>query len=147
MLPMYPILIIIHKVLQALFVVLMIISSIYGFGQHTMDISAEDVRKATKIEVISQCVVSLAMGLSKTAVAAFLMRIIVAAWHKAILWFWIVTIMAWSILLSISCFAQCRPVEAIWDARIKDKICPINLTDIAFILCCKYFLFEADQRC
>ncbi|KAI1407383.1 hypothetical protein F5Y13DRAFT_183430 [Hypoxylon sp. FL1857] len=122
-------------IFQALFVAFMIASSVYGFGQHTTDISAEDVRMATKIEIIGQFSVSLAMGLSKTSVAMFLMRIIVAAWHKAILWFWIITMMAWSILLGISCFAQCSPVEAIWDARIKIKTCPINLTTIAFIMC------------
>ncbi|XXG99656.1 hypothetical protein Hte_005997 [Hypoxylon texense] len=103
-------------VLQMLFVILMIVSSVYGFGQHTTDISAEDIRKATKIEVLAQFFISLAMGLSKTAVAAFLLRIIVTTWHKAVLWFWIVTMMAWSFLLAISCFAQCTPVEAIWDA-------------------------------
>ncbi|OTA83720.1 hypothetical protein M434DRAFT_16599 [Hypoxylon sp. CO27-5] len=122
-------------IFQALFVVFMIISSVYGFGQHTTDISAEDVRKATKTELIGQLSVSLAMGLSKTSVAMFLMRIIVAVWHKAVLWFWIITMMAWSILLAISCFAQCTPVEALWDARVKIQSCPINLTTIAFIMC------------
>ncbi|KAI4864892.1 hypothetical protein F4820DRAFT_313481 [Hypoxylon rubiginosum] len=122
-------------VIQMLFVILMIVSSVYGFGQHTTDITAEDIRKATKIEVLAQFFISLAMGLSKTAVAAFLLRIIVVVWQKAILWFWIVTMMAWSFLLAISCFAQCTPVEAIWDARITNKSCPINLTDIAFIMC------------
>ncbi|KAI2607900.1 hypothetical protein GGR54DRAFT_395521 [Hypoxylon sp. NC1633] len=128
-------LLIITWVFQTLFTALMIASSIYGFGQHTTDISPEDVRMATKVEVIGQFAVSLAMGLSKTAVAMFLMRIVVVAWHKAILWFWIVTMMAWSMLLAISCFAQCTPVEAIWDARIQDKTCHLNLTDIAFIMC------------
>ncbi|KAI1377155.1 hypothetical protein F4677DRAFT_417532 [Hypoxylon crocopeplum] len=128
-------LLVITWVLQALFTIFMIISSVYGFGQHTTDISPEDVRMATLIELIGQFAVSLAMGLSKTAVAMFLMRIVVAIWHKAILWFWIVTMMAWSILLAISCFAQCTPVEALWDARIKDKICHMNLTNIAFIMC------------
>ncbi|KAI1774371.1 hypothetical protein F4818DRAFT_80454 [Hypoxylon cercidicola] len=122
-------------VLQMTFVVLMIVSSVYGFGQHTTDITAEDIRKATKIEVVGQFTISLAMGLSKTAVASFLMRIVVEVWHKVVLWFWIVTMMCWSCLLAISCFAQCTPVEAIWDARITDKSCPINLTTIAFIMC------------
>ncbi|KAI1767874.1 hypothetical protein GGR53DRAFT_525483 [Hypoxylon sp. FL1150] len=122
-------------VLQFLFTVLMIVSSAYGFGQHNTDINADDLRKAMEVELIGQFFISIAMGLSKVAVAAFLMRIIVARWHKAVLWFWIVTMMAWSLLLAISCFAQCAPVEAIWDARIENKTCPINLTDIAFVMC------------
>ncbi|KAI0884105.1 uncharacterized protein GGS22DRAFT_189235 [Annulohypoxylon maeteangense] len=120
---------------QALFVALMIASSIYGFGQHTKDISLDDIRVATKIELIGQLVVSLAMGLSKTSVAMFLMRIIITVWHRVVLWFWIVTMMTWSLLLAISCFAQCTPVESIWDERIKTKSCPLNLTNIAFIMC------------
>ncbi|KAI2464229.1 hypothetical protein F4781DRAFT_425700 [Annulohypoxylon bovei var. microspora] len=122
-------------VFQALFVVLMIVSSAYGFGQHTTDISSDDIRIATKIELMGQFAVSLAMGLSKTSVAMFLMRIIVAVRHKVILWFWIITIMAWSLLLAISCFAQCTPVEALWDTRIKIESCSLNLTTIAFIMC------------
>ncbi|KAI1452433.1 hypothetical protein F4805DRAFT_472420 [Annulohypoxylon moriforme] len=128
-------LLILTWVFQALFVALMIVSSIYGFGQHTNDISLEDIRMATKIELVGQFVVSLAMGLSKTAVAMFLMRIIVAVWHKTVLWSWIITMMAWSLLLAISCFAQCTPVESLWDERIKTKYCPLNLTHIAFIMC------------
>lgn len=61
----------------------MIVSSIYGFGQHTNDISAEDIRMATKIELIGQLIVSLAMGLSKVSVAVFLMRIVVTVWLVA----------------------------------------------------------------
>ncbi|KAI1138447.1 hypothetical protein F5Y05DRAFT_418770 [Hypoxylon sp. FL0543] len=122
-------------IFQALFVAFMIASSAYGFGQHRTDISSEDVRMATKIELVGQFAVSLAMGLSKTSVAMFLMRIVVAVWHKVVLWFWIVTMMAWSLLLAISVFAQCTPVEALWDARVKIKSCPINLTNIAFIMC------------
>ncbi|KAI6085228.1 hypothetical protein F4821DRAFT_241433 [Hypoxylon rubiginosum] len=121
--------------LQLLFTILMIVSSVYGFGQHNTDITAEDLRKAMEVELIGQFFISIAMGLSKVAVAAFLMRIIVARWHKIVLWFWIVTMMAWSLLLAISCFAQCAPVEAIWDARITNKTCPINLTNMAFIMC------------
>lgn len=72
-----------YQVIQMLFVILMIVSSVYGFGQHTTDITAEDIRKATKIEVLAQFFISLAMGLSKTAVAAFLLRIIVVVWYES----------------------------------------------------------------
>lgn len=59
----------------------MIVSSVYGFGQHNTDITAEDLRKAMEVELIGQFFISIAMGLSKVAVAAFLMRIIVARWY------------------------------------------------------------------
>lgn len=62
------------------FAVLFTISSIYGFGQHVNDLSPEDIKMATFIELCGQFVVSLAMGLSKTGVALFLMRIIASKW-------------------------------------------------------------------
>ncbi|KAI0007130.1 hypothetical protein F4779DRAFT_643457 [Xylariaceae sp. FL0662B] len=127
-------LLIVTWVLQATFVALFTASSVHGFGQHVHDITAHDVRMATKIELVGQFVVSLAMGLSKAAVAMFLMRIVVVT-CKAVLWFWIITMMAWSILLAISCFAQCTPVESLWDTRVEGKVCPLDLTLIAFIMC------------
>jgi hypothetical protein len=62
------------------FAVLFTISSMYGFGQHVDVLEREDIKMATLIELCGQFMVSLAMGLSKTGVALFLMRIITNKW-------------------------------------------------------------------
>ncbi|KAF7530864.1 hypothetical protein G7054_g9454 [Neopestalotiopsis clavispora] len=117
------------------FAVLFTISSMYGFGQHVDALEREDIKMATLIELCGQFMVSLAMGLSKTGVALFLMRIITNKWQIAVLWGWIVIMMALSILLAVSCFAQCYPVQSLWDADVTIEACPINLTKIAFVMC------------
>lgn len=57
--------------------------------------------------------------------------------HKAFLWFWNISIMALSILLAITVFAQCTPVQSIWDTRIPKDSCPLSLTVIATVMCGK----------
>ncbi|KAI1474401.1 hypothetical protein F4774DRAFT_429925 [Daldinia eschscholtzii] len=122
-------------VVQAIFVCLMIVSCIYGFGQHNVDLGNPDKRMATKLELAAQFVVSWAMGLSKAAVGLFLMRIVVKTWHKVLLWFWIITMMGWSIMLAITVFAQCVPYESLYDERVPRQYCRLDLTKIAYIMC------------
>ncbi|KAI4597762.1 hypothetical protein KJ359_004038 [Pestalotiopsis sp. 9143b] len=50
------------------FALLFTISSIYGFGQHVSDLSSDDIKMATFIELCGQFAVSLAMGLSELSV-------------------------------------------------------------------------------
>lgn len=40
-----------------------------------------------------------------------------------------------SILLAISVFAQCTPVQSIWDPRIPKEGCALDLTTVATIMC------------
>ncbi|KAI0095972.1 hypothetical protein F4814DRAFT_457562 [Daldinia grandis] len=122
-------------IVQVAFVCVITASCHYGFGQHNTDLSKPDVRMATKTELVAQCIISCAMGLSKAAVGMFLMRIVVQTWHKVVLWFWISTMMGWSILLSITVFAQCVPFESLYDERVPREYCPLDLTTIAYIMC------------
>ncbi|KAI0847250.1 hypothetical protein F5Y00DRAFT_242092 [Daldinia vernicosa] len=122
-------------IVQLAFVCAITVSCGYGFGQHNKDLSKPDVRMATLTELIAQCIVSLAMGLSKSAVGLFLMRIVVQKWHKIVLWFWISTMMGWSILLAITVFAQCVPFESLYDDRVPRQYCTLDLTTIAYIMC------------
>lgn len=48
--------------------------------------------------------------------------------------------MSLSILLAVSCFAQCYPVQGLWDAQVPIEACPLNLTKIAFTMCCKLYV-------
>lgn len=46
-----------------------------------------------------------------------------------------------SLILSSAVFAQCSPVESIWNPLLADKkVCHINLTILAFVDCCKWAL-------
>lgn len=45
--------------------------------------------------------------------------------------------MGLSILLAITVFAQCTPVRSIWDSRVKQDGCSLNLTIIATVMCGK----------
>lgn len=69
------------QVFQMLFAVFMCISSLYGFGQHNADLDAYNIMMATKVELMGQFSVSLAMGTSKAAVALLLLRIINIFWY------------------------------------------------------------------
>lgn len=55
--------------------------------------------------------------------------------HKLFLWFWNISIMTLSILLAITVFAQCTPVQSIWDSRVPSNGCSLNLTIMATIMC------------
>lgn len=122
-------------VFQVLFAVFFLISSLYGFGQHNVDLDGYNVMMATKVELMGQFSVSLAMGSSKAAVALLLLRIINVFWQKCVLWFWIFSMMFLSILLAVACFAQCTPVESLWNPAVPVVACPLNLTNIAFVMC------------
>lgn len=43
--------------------------------------------------------------------------------------------MVLSIILAVTVFAQCTPVESIWDPRIPSKGCSLNLAVMATIMC------------
>ncbi|KAL4907811.1 hypothetical protein BDW74DRAFT_189220 [Aspergillus multicolor] len=122
-------------VLMVAFCALCTASATYGMGVHADLLSQHQNSHGMLLLLVGQTVISIAMGLSKCAVTAFLMRIVVNKWHKAFLWFWNITIMALSLLLAISVFAQCTPVQSIWDSRVPQQSCPLDLTQIATVMC------------
>ncbi|KAL3474274.1 hypothetical protein BJX99DRAFT_271806 [Aspergillus californicus] len=128
-------LLIITWFLMVAFAALCTASATYGMGVHATELSADDTSHGMLLLLTGQSVVAVAMGVSKCAVATFLMRIVVNKWHKAFLWFWNITIMFLSILLAIVVFAQCTPVESIWDSRVTQESCPVNMPMVATVLC------------
>ncbi|BCS25357.1 uncharacterized protein APUU_50068S [Aspergillus puulaauensis] len=110
-------------------------SAAYGMGVHAEFLSQHETSRAMLLLLSGQSVVAIAMGISKFAVGVFLLRIVVSKWHKAFLWFWNISIMVLSILLAITVFAQCTPVQSIWDTRIPKDSCPLSLTVIATVMC------------
>ncbi|KAJ5106125.1 hypothetical protein N7456_002800 [Penicillium angulare] len=128
-------LLLIAWVLMVAFAGLCTASAEYGMGVHATDLSTDEQVKGMLLLLAGQSVIAVSMGISKCAVAAFLMRIVVSKWHKAFLWFWNITIMFLSILLAISVFAQCTPAKSIWDGRVKATSCPINMPKVATVMC------------
>lgn len=58
----------------------MLISCLYGFGQHNADLTKYKVMMATKFELMAQFSVALSMGCSKAAVGLLLLRILNTPW-------------------------------------------------------------------
>ncbi|KAM3086981.1 hypothetical protein ACMFMG_001091 [Clarireedia jacksonii] len=106
----------------------------HGMGTHASQLTVDDNANGILWLLIGQFLISIAMGTSKCAVAVFLIRIVNQLWHKIVLYIWIVTIMGLSFLLAISVFAQCTPVQSIWDPRIEGT-CTLSLSIIAKIMC------------
>ena len=58
-------------------------SAFHGMGVHADLLNTEETVHGMLLLLIGQSVISIAMGLSKCAVAAFLMRIVVKKWYVA----------------------------------------------------------------
>ncbi|EKG15148.1 hypothetical protein MPH_07664 [Macrophomina phaseolina MS6] len=67
-----------------------------------------------KMVVIGQCFSYVGVAASKSAVALFLLRIVVETWHRVVLWIIIVIVSTVSLFSVIFTFVRCRPVEANW---------------------------------
>ncbi|KAJ5887854.1 hypothetical protein N7495_007895 [Penicillium taxi] len=128
-------LLIITWFLMVIFVSLCTASATYGMGVHAWYLTESQKAHGMLLLLCGQSVISMAMGLSKSAVSLFLLRIVIQRWQRIFLWFWIITIMFLSIFLSITVFAQCTPTRSIWDPRVQSNGCVLNLTNIATVLC------------
>jgi hypothetical protein len=72
-----------------------------------------------KMEIIGQAVCIFNIATSKAAVGFFLLRILAKNWHKACIWFLMVTNSLLAIWTTIAVFIQCIPVESVWNATVK----------------------------
>ncbi|KAF4301656.1 hypothetical protein GTA08_BOTSDO09042 [Botryosphaeria dothidea] len=121
--------------LMLAFAIICTVAAQHGLGIHMKDIlPASEWSVGMRTFLIGQSVISMAMGTSKCAVAVFLIRILNKTWHYIVLWFWIITMMAVSILLSVCVFAQMDPVEALWDPSVKGTP-TMKLSVIATLTC------------
>ncbi|KAJ5493721.1 hypothetical protein N7463_009808 [Penicillium fimorum] len=128
-------LLIVTWILMVIFSGLCTAAAHHGMGVHANKLGVEETPQGMLLLLVGQSVIAIAMGLSKCAVAAFLMRIVVKTWHKIFLWFWNISIMVLSILLAITVFAQCTPVQSIWDSRVPSNGCSLDLALVATIMC------------
>ncbi|TVY43173.1 hypothetical protein LOCC1_G003191 [Lachnellula occidentalis] len=109
-------------VLMCAFACLISASVHYGMGTHVDKLDIDQITHGVLMLLIGQTCIALAMGLSKCAVAIFLMRIVTKT----------------CIFLAIAVFAQCTPTATIWDPRVtaaKGQVCHMNLAIVAEIMC------------
>jgi len=111
---------------------LCILAAYQGFGQHTSNLTFAQNVNATKLLTIALAFLVLCVLFSKVAVADFLLKIVLEKWHRYILWFCMASISVLSVVTIIGLFAQCHPVEMVWDSSIKGT-CYINTTNLATV--------------
>lgn len=75
------------------------------------------------------------MATSKGATSVFLMRILVKKWHKIFLWFWTISILLLGVLGCIAVMAQCTPIESLWDSKVPQESCSIDLVTLSYAIC------------
>ncbi|OCK81465.1 hypothetical protein K432DRAFT_392157 [Lepidopterella palustris CBS 459.81] len=109
-----------------------IAAALEGFGRHSHDLTPSQNVKATRLIIISQTFLAVCIVFSKTAVADFLLKIVVERWHKNVLWFCIVstTILGTSVFLGF--YTQCTPLESVWNPSVTGK-CHMNMTVLGTI--------------
>ncbi|KAF4120424.1 hypothetical protein GMORB2_3225 [Geosmithia morbida] len=123
-------------VLMVVFAAITTVACFHGMGRHFNQLKTDQFARAMMLVMVGQSTVSMAIGMAKVVVATFLLRIVTAAWQRIFLWFCIGTMMFISVFLSISLFAQCTPVESIWNPLLADeKVCSLDLTTVAFVDC------------
>ncbi|KAI0595397.1 hypothetical protein F4775DRAFT_605054 [Biscogniauxia sp. FL1348] len=117
-------------VLLLLFAAFISESTAYGLGRRMAEIdNLESYVTAVKYEVIGQSFAILVVGISKTAVACFLLRIMIEQWHKVVLWLCIISVNGLSIFCTIAIFIQCVPLERVWNPTA-DGYCWLNFTAV-----------------
>ncbi|KAI5927226.1 hypothetical protein F4810DRAFT_649833 [Camillea tinctor] len=105
-------------------------STAYGLGRKMAEINDLDSYvTAAKYEVIGQSFAILVVGISKTAVACFLLRIMIERWHKVVLWLCIISINGISLFCTVAIFIQCIPLERVWNPTA-DGYCWLNFTAV-----------------
>lgn len=111
----------ISQALFFLYTVFITIAVLNGLGKHFHELNPDQFATAVKYEIIGQTMNILAIATSKSSVAVFLIRIVNVSWHKWMLHFCTFSTCVVCITCIALMFAQCTPVESIWDHRIPTK--------------------------
>ncbi|KAI9737354.1 MAG: hypothetical protein M1834_009508 [Cirrosporium novae-zelandiae] len=128
----------------ALYSALCVTAATHGMGRHAYDLTISQQARSNKFEIIGQTFCILGIWTSKSALCAFLLRIVVRKWQTITLWFIIVTLGILSFLVALFDFIQCSPVAAVWNPTIPHT-CWMSITNIsigfgAYAVCIDFFL-------
>ena len=94
-----------------------------GLGQHIFALRPEQSILAVKYAWIGQAFSILTFAIAKLSIALFLLLRIVGAarslWHKVILYFIGLSLLAINVVVVTLVFTQCRPVQKLFDPSRK----------------------------
>ncbi|KAJ4171338.1 hypothetical protein NW754_013107 [Fusarium falciforme] len=126
-------------ILILLYTVFVHISANYGFGQTMPGLDAgneafDNAAMAIKYEMIGQTFAVIGMGVAKTSLGLFLLRIVVELWHQIAIWVAMVSLMLVSVITAIVFWVQCIPAEKIYDRMRVEGVCQIDVTPFAILL-------------
>lgn len=123
------------QVFLCIYTIFVTLAAVNGFGRHITELPVESSVKAVYYEMIGQTFAVLGMAFAKVSLSLFLLRIVVVPWHKAVLWFAIVSIMIISISVDVVFWVQCLPSESIYDKRVEGK-CTVSVQEVSLTLGC-----------
>ncbi|KAF2247694.1 hypothetical protein BU26DRAFT_487386 [Trematosphaeria pertusa] len=106
----------------------------YGIGRKYATVSPASYSKAIMWEAIGQGICIMGIAASKSSVALFLLRIVLLKWHKAILWFCIVSTTLMCTITTTLLFLQCRPAAFLWDHTIEGGVCWLDFTSVGLTM-------------
>ena len=85
---------------------------------HYLDADKVKLVDGVKYMYLGELFALLAMPTGKTSFCVTLLRLTAIKWHKYIIWFIIVTINLTMWAVTIMTFAQCSPVEKLWNIML-----------------------------
>jgi hypothetical protein len=93
----------------------------YGLGKHFADTDKTKISTGIEYMYLGELFALLAMPTSKTSFCVTLLRLTETPWHKHFIWFIIVTLnlALWGCIAVT--FAQCEPVEKLWNLTLPGK--------------------------
>ncbi|KAF2865260.1 hypothetical protein BDV95DRAFT_507702 [Massariosphaeria phaeospora] len=93
----------------------------YGIGLHFVDADMVKLVTGVKYMYLGEFFALLAMPTAKTSFCVTLLRLTAVPWHKWIIWFVIVTTNASMWAVAAMTFAQCSPIEKLWNLTLPGK--------------------------
>lgn len=116
-----------------------------GMGSHAADLGPVQTVKAVKWEIAGQTFNILAIITSKSSVGVFLLRIVTRKLHIWLLWFGIFSTAFVCGTCIIVMYAQCTPLESIFDPTIPHT-CHMNFTINAIFSGSKFVVSLSCKR-
>ncbi|KAF2647713.1 hypothetical protein K491DRAFT_614136 [Lophiostoma macrostomum CBS 122681] len=106
----------------------------YGIGKKAAQVPPVDYANAVIWEAIGLGICFIGIAASKASVALFLLRIVILKWHRALLWFCILSTTVLCVTTTVLFYMQCRLVAVLWDRKIQGGICWLDFTPIGLTM-------------
>jgi hypothetical protein len=97
-------------------------AALTGLGSHFSELTLEQFVWSNKMEIVGQTCNIFAIATSKSAVAAFLLRLVIVDWHKYFLHGCIASTTIVCFLCAILDFFQVTPIAAVFDPTIPHTV-------------------------